>query len=45
MDGGREIITGYAEWARSRAGDKEVSADSTTPGKSRPNTHICEHAY
>jgi hypothetical protein len=33
VDEGREVITGYAEWHRRRAGDKKPAADATTPGE------------
>ena len=42
INGGLESITGYAEWARHRAGDKEHSVEPATPGKSCPNTPTCE---
>ena len=31
--GEHEVVTGYAEWARKRAGDKEHLAVSTTAGE------------
>lgn len=39
VNGGREVITGYAEWLRRHSGDKEQHADGTTPGEHSPRRH------
>ena len=37
---GRDTITGYAEWARLRAGDKDQQDVPTTPGEHCPRTWL-----